>query len=49
MAKTFIIYSQEDNVAKENSQFLIHMLESFVNLTFSDQGIEPLLESDIVE
>ena len=49
MAKTFIIYSQEDNVAKESAQFLIHMLESMVNLTFSDQGIEPLLESDIVE
>jgi len=49
MAKTFIIYSQEENVAKESAQFLIHMLEAMVNLTFSDQGIEPLLESDIVE
>lgn len=28
---------------------MIHMLEAFVNLTFSDQGIEPLLESEIVE
>ena len=50
MAKTFIFYSTEENINKESAQFLIHMPEAFVNLTFSDLGIEPLLESgDIIE
>lgn len=49
MAKYFILNSIDDNIVKSNAQFLIHMLEAFVNLTFSDQGIEPLLESDIVD
>ena len=49
MAKYFILNSNDDNIVKANAPFLIHMLEAFVNLTFSDQGIEPLLESEIVD
>lgn len=31
---------------REDAQYLIHLLEAFVNLTFSDLGIEPLLGKD---
>ena len=31
------------------AQYLIHLLEAFVNLTFSDLGIEPLLGKDAIQ
>jgi hypothetical protein len=32
----------------EKGQYLIHLLESFVNLTFNDYGIEPLLNKNAI-
>lgn len=43
MAKSFILHSQAANIKNEDSQYLIHLLEAFTNITFSDLGIEPLL------
>jgi len=34
---------------KDDSQYLIYLLEAFVNLTFSDLGIEPLLGKNAIE
>ena len=43
MIKSFISHSRQDSIAKEKGLYLIRLLESFVNLTFNDYGIEPLL------
>lgn len=43
MIESFIKRSANENVTKEDAQYLIYLLEAFVNLTFSDIGIEPLL------
>ena len=43
MIESFIKRSAIENVTKEDAQYLIYLLEAFVNLTFSDTGIEPLL------
>jgi len=48
MIYSFIKRSNSDTVTKEDSQYLIHLLEAFVNLTFSDNGIEPLLGKDAI-
>ena len=34
---------------KDDAQYLIYLLEAFVNLTFSDIGIEPLLGKQAIE
>lgn len=44
MIYSFIGHSKDQkSLKKEDGQYLIHLLEAFVNLTFSDQGIIPLL------
>lgn len=43
MIESFIRHSNQDGMQKEDAQYLVHLLEAFVNLTFSDLGIEPLL------
>lgn len=35
-------------ITKEDAQYLIYLLEGFVNLTFSDMGIEPLLGKNAI-
>jgi hypothetical protein len=48
MAKSFIIHSRAADINAQDAEYLIHLLEAFVNITFSDLGIEPLLTEDIV-
>merc|ERR1712147_365347 len=36
-------------VQKEDAQYLIHLLEAFCNITFSDLGVEPLLQIGLIE
>lgn len=43
MIHSFITHCEEGNLKKDDAQYLIYLLEAFVNLTFSDLGIEPLL------
>lgn len=44
MITSFIKHSKDEkSVKKEEGLYLIHLLQAFVNLTFSDEGIEPLL------
>ena len=44
MIQSFIKHSKDEKSLKEeDGTYLIHLLEAFVNLTFSDYGIEPLL------
>ena len=44
MIQSFIGHSKDDkHLQKDDGLYLIHLLEGFVNLTFSDMGIEPLL------
>ena len=44
MIHSFIGHSKDANSLKdEDGQYLIHLLEAFANLTFSDTGIEALL------
>jgi hypothetical protein len=49
MINSFIKHSSEEEIAKEDAQYLIYLLEAFVNLTFSDIGIEPLLGKNAIE
>lgn len=49
MINSFIKHSSEEEIAKEDAQYLIYLLEAFVNLTFSDIGIEPLLGRNAIE
>jgi hypothetical protein len=49
MAKSFILHSSEEGVQKEDAQYLIHLLEAFCNITFSDLGVEPLLQIGLIE
>lgn len=49
MINSFIKHSSEEEMAKEDAQYLIYLLEAFVNLTFSDIGIEPLLGKNAIE
>ena len=44
MILSFIEHSKsEKHLIRDDGAYLIHLLEAFVNLTFSDLGIEPLL------
>ena len=43
MILSFIAHSEPKSLVVEDSQYLTYLLEAFVNLTFSDNGIEPLL------
>lgn len=49
MILSFIGHSKDNkSLKKEDSQYLIHLLEAFANLTFSDKGIQPLLGTGAV-
>lgn len=44
MIHSFIKHSKDaQSLKQEDGTYLIHLLEAFVNLTFSDYGIQPLL------
>jgi hypothetical protein len=49
MIESFIRHSNEETLKKEDAQYLVFLLEAFVNLTFSDNGIEPLLGKNAIE
>ena len=49
MIESFIAHSKdESSLKRDDGKYLIHLLEAFANLTFSDQGIEPLLGKSAV-
>lgn len=48
MIHSFINHCEEDALKKEDAQYLIYLLEAFINLTFSDLGIEPLLGKNAI-
>jgi hypothetical protein len=48
MIESFISHSSQDGLAPEKGQYLIHLLEAFVNVTFNDYGIEPLLGKNAI-
>ena len=49
MIHSFINHSKDaKTLKKEDGQYLVHLLEAFVNLTFSDKGITPLLDTGAV-
>lgn len=49
MILSFIGHSKDGKtLKKEDGQYLIHLLEAFANLTFSDKGIQPLLGTGAV-
>ena len=49
MIESFIRHSDPDQMSKDDYKYLIYLLEAFVNLTFSDLGIEPLLGKNAIE
>ena len=48
MIGSFIQHSEAKSLVIEDAQYLIYLLEAFVNLTFSDTGIEPLLGKEAI-
>jgi len=49
MVRSFVAHSRDEkHLAREDGQYLEHLLEAFANLTFSDYGIAPLLGSGAV-
>lgn len=48
MILSFIGHSEPKSLVIEDAQYLTYLLEAFVNLTFSDVGIEPLLGKDAI-
>ena len=48
MIMSFIQRSEPTYITYEDGQYLISLLHAFVNLTFSDNGIEPLLGKDAI-
>ena len=48
MIMSFISRSEPNLITYEDGQYLISLLNAFVNLTFSDNGIEPLLGKDAI-
>jgi hypothetical protein len=49
MITSFIKHSSAGELRKEDAQYLVYLLEAFVNLTVSDIGIEPLLGKNAIE
>jgi len=49
MILSFIGHSDPKEVKYEEAQYLIHLLEAFVNVTFSDLGIGTLVGRDAVK
>lgn len=49
MIHSFIRHSKDaKSLKKEDGTYLIYLLEAFINLTFSDLGIEPLLGQNAI-
>lgn len=49
MIESFIGHSKDaESLQQQDGQYLIHLLEAFSNITFSDLGIEPLLGKNAV-
>ena len=48
MIDSFIQRSEPREIRYEEAQYLIHLLEAFVNITFSDAGISTLLGRDAI-
>lgn len=49
MITSFIGHSRDEkSMKKDDGQYLIHLLEAFVNLTSSDYGIVPLLGKNAI-
>jgi hypothetical protein len=48
MIFSFIRHSSNDGLAPEKGQYLIHLLEAFINITRADYGIEPLLGKEAI-
>ena len=49
MIHSFIAHSEEKELTYSDSQYLISLLEAFVNLTFSDDGIETLIGKNAIK
>jgi hypothetical protein len=50
MIHSFIGHSKDTkHLQSEDGVYLIHLLEAFVNITFSDTGINPLLGTGAVQ
>lgn len=49
MISSFILHSDSKSVNYEEAQYLILLLEAFINLTFSDYGIETLLGKEAIK
>ena len=49
MILSFIGHSEPKDINYDEAQYLIHLLEAFVNVTFSDAGISTLLGRDAIK
>ena len=49
MILSFIGHSEPKDINYDEAQYLIHLLEAFVNVTFSDTGIQTLLNRDAIK
>ena len=49
MILSFIGHSEPKDIQYTDAQYLIHLLEAFVNITFSDEGIQTLLGRDAIK
>jgi len=43
------MHASEEQIKKRDAQYLIHLLEAMINLTFSDAGIESLSNFGLIE
>ena len=48
MILSFISHSSQDGIGVEKGMYLTLLLEAFVNMTFNDYGIEPLLGKNAI-
>jgi hypothetical protein len=49
MAKSFVMHASEEQIKKTDAEYLTHLLEAMINLTFSDTGIESLSNFGLIE
>lgn len=48
MIASFISHCEAKNIEYQDAQYLTYLLEAFINLTFSDNGIETLLGKEAI-
>lgn len=48
MIQSFIAHSEPKSLVIADWQYLTYLLEAFVNISFSDSGIETLLGKDAI-